>query len=69
MPIWLRKYTFNEIKAFYEEENKKLEQSQNPSRTSVIDSDGNVNVPDFMKAAKTPNSQPTPSYTTKASKK
>lgn len=35
MPIWLRKFTFNEIKEFYEEENKKY-QKQQPTQKPEI---------------------------------
>ena len=70
MPIWLRKYTFNEIKAFYDEENKQIEKAQNPNKNSVVDSDGKVNIPEFLKNSNMPPvSTPSPSYVTKASKK
>jgi hypothetical protein len=29
MPIWLRRYTFNEIKKYYEDENEAIEKAQN----------------------------------------
>ena len=35
MPIWLRKFTFNELKEFYENENKKY-QNQQPTRKPEI---------------------------------
>lgn len=68
MPIWLRKYTFNEIKAYYDKEKEEYENARNPNTNKVIDSDGNINVPDFMKNVKSPKSTQ-PSYVTKASKK
>ena len=66
MPIWLRKYTFNEIKAYYDKENEEYQKSKNPNSRNVVDSDGRVSVPDFMKNQKP---TPPPSYVTKASKK
>jgi len=66
MPIWLRKYTFNEIRVFYEEENKEYQKANNPNKHNVIDSDGKISAPDFVKNQKP---APSPSYVTKASKK
>lgn len=65
MPIWLRKFTFHEIKTFYDEEKAEYEKSTSGNKTTLIDSSGNINVPEFMKASKDTN----PTYTTKASKK
>lgn len=48
MPIWLRKYTFSEIKRHYEEEKQAIEDSKRGSnQQSVIDSSGKVKPPDF----------------------
>jgi hypothetical protein len=66
MPTWLRKYTFNEIKTYYDRENEEYQKAKNPNSRNVVDSDGKVSVPDFMKNQKAP---PPPSYITKASKK
>jgi hypothetical protein len=65
MPIWLRKYTFNEIREYYEAESKANTISTNPGSKTLIDSSGKVNVPEFASASKVF----TPSYSTKASKK
>lgn len=69
MPIWLRKYTFNEIKAFYEKESEEYEKARNPSKNNLLDSEGRINAPEFLKSAKPPQTQSPPSYITKASKK
>jgi hypothetical protein len=66
MPIWLRKFTFSQIKKHYEDEKEANEKAQNSGKTTLMDSSGNVNKSEFSKAAQhiTP-----PSYITKASKK
>jgi len=54
MPLWLRGYTYNEIKKFYDGEKKASENAtkgQNGSKT-LVDSDGKVNTPDFISASK-----------------
>ena len=54
MPIWLRRFTFNEIKNHYEKENKAYEKQSNsnsPSKT-VIDPDGKIKKPEFLENAK-----------------
>ncbi len=35
MPIWLRKFTFNEIKEFYENENKRYQEQQPTKKTEI----------------------------------
>lgn len=47
LPIWLRKYTFNEIKKFYDEEQKAAESQNSKGQKSLVNSDGTVNTPDF----------------------
>ena len=51
MPVWLRKFTFSEIKKFYDEEKKQYESSTDPNQTTLIGPDGKVNAPEFAKAA------------------
>jgi len=53
MPIWLRKYTFHEIKKFYDEQNKasKGNDPQNQQQ-SMIDNMGNINKEKFKEASK-----------------
>ena len=54
MPIWLRKYTYNEIKTFYVEEQKQYENASNGGKGSknLVNPDGKVNVPAFAEASK-----------------
>ena len=50
MPLWLRKYTFHQINEFYQKENEIQENaSKGKGQSNVIDSDGKVNSPDFLK--------------------
>jgi len=63
MPIWLRKFTFKEIKDFYEEEKKQMENAKSGNSQTVIDNDGKVKSPEFLKGVK-----PKTSYNTGASK-
>ena len=53
MPIWLRKYTFNEIKKYNEETNKQIEEAKSgkKNKKNLINTDGTVNTPEFMKAS------------------
>ena len=53
MPIWLRKYTFNEIKNFYEEQKDASEgkSSSKGGKQTVIDSDGKVKLPEVLQKA------------------
>ena len=47
-PIWLRNYTFKEIKNHYEEEKEQIENAQRgKNQQSVIDSSGKVKAPNF----------------------
>lgn len=49
MPIWLRKFTFNEINQYNIEQNKKAKDAQNKNKGSktLIGSDGRVKNPNF----------------------
>jgi len=53
MPIWLRRFTFNELQKFYKEENEQSENNQNKQsgRKTLIDSTGKINTPDFLQAS------------------
>ena len=54
MPLWLRKFTFNEIKKHYEEEAEAYEKAKTPSKSgtkSLVNPDGTVNAPDFKLAS------------------
>jgi len=49
MPIWLRKFTFNEINQYNILQNKKVKEAQNKNKGSktVIGTDGKVKNPNF----------------------
>jgi hypothetical protein len=49
MPIWLRRFTFNEIQSFYNKEKEEHDKSINKGKTTVIDSKGQVQAPEFLK--------------------
>jgi hypothetical protein len=51
MPIWLRRFTFNEIKKHYKEENEAIQnqsKGKNSNTKTVIDSEGKVKLPDLL---------------------
>jgi len=54
MPIWLRKFTFNEIQRFYKEEKEAIDNAQNGNNGSktLIDPSGKINTPEFLQASK-----------------
>lgn len=52
MPLWLRKFTFTQIKDYYEAEQSALKNKTSPGNKSLIDADGKVNVPEFKKTSK-----------------
>ena len=71
MPVWLRKFTFNEINKFYQEEKEAYENKSSSTKTTAIDPSGKINTPAFSQVSKnykSPNSNNF-SYVTKASKK
>ena len=57
MPIWLRKFTFNEIQNHYDEEKKQMKNSNNKGSKTVIGADGKVKAPEFLKNPQ-PNRKP-----------
>ncbi len=58
MPIWLRRFTFNSIKEFYDKEKEEYEKATNKGK--------GLQSPDKALA---PPKTPLPTYTTKAPKK
>ena len=51
MPIWLRRFTFNEIKKHFEEENEAIQNQsklKNSNTKTVIDSEGKVKLPGLL---------------------
>ncbi|MDC6465013.1 hypothetical protein PQZ39_01125 [bacterium] len=54
MPIWLRKFTFNEIKKHYEKEAEAYESAKSNNskgQKNLINPDGTVNAPEFAQAS------------------
>jgi hypothetical protein len=49
MPIWLRKFTYSRMEKYYKEESKP---SNEQGQSTLIDSKGQVNTPEFLKASK-----------------
>jgi len=58
MPLWLRRTTFNLMKEYYDKQNEEAEKQQNALKNNK--KDANI---------ARPNIAPTPTYTTKATKK
>lgn len=52
MPIWLRNFTFSEIKKHYDDEKKEYDKASNQGKTNLLNSDGTANVPAFAQASK-----------------
>tara|TARA_R110001583_G_scaffold7581_1_gene37481 strand:- start:1315 stop:1626 length:312 start_codon:yes stop_codon:yes gene_type:complete len=52
MPIWLRKFTFKEINDFYEAEQAAMKKEQSAGKTSLVNSEGKINTPQFKQASK-----------------
>lgn len=56
MPIWLRKFTLQEIQNHYDETNQRqkeaVESAKNKGKKSLVSSGGKVNVPAFAEASK-----------------
>jgi hypothetical protein len=52
MPIWLRKFTFDQINTFYSKKQQQQQEQQpkNSNQKTVIDSTGKVKAPEFLKA-------------------
>ena len=42
MPIWLRKFTFKQIKDFYDEEKKQMEEAKQGGSQTLVGTDGKV---------------------------
>ena len=52
MPIWLRKFTFKEIQDYVDDQNEKINSQKDKNKTSLINSEGQVNAPQFKNASK-----------------
>lgn len=51
MPIWLRRFTFKEIQEFYEKEKAAYDKVNKKGTSTLIDSSGKVNKPQFADAS------------------
>lgn len=51
MPIWLRRFTFQEIADFVEKQNNTNDSSSDGGNKTVIDKDGKVQAPDVLQQA------------------
>ena len=49
MPIWLRRFTFNEMQKYYEEEKKAYSNNGKSGSKTVIDSQGKIKAPNLLK--------------------
>jgi hypothetical protein len=53
MPIWLRKFTYIELKKFYDAEAESAKNaSKKSNQTNMVNPDGTVNAPAFKDASK-----------------
>ncbi len=52
MPIWLRRFTFNEIQKYYTEEKNEVENKNSSKSKTIIDSEGKIKAPEFLKGSK-----------------
>ncbi len=64
MPRWLRLFTYNKIKAFYDEENEAKENTSGGNKSTLIDNSGNINRENWNGVSKkvTPGPKPKTSY-------
>jgi hypothetical protein len=52
MPIWLRRFTFNQIQEHYRSEKEQIETAKNGGKSkNLIDPSGKVNTPEFAQAS------------------
>ena len=53
MPIWLRRFTFNQIQKHYNEEKEAIENKgkNNSGKQTVINADGTIKAPELMQKA------------------
>ena len=53
MPIWLRRFTHNKIADHYKKENEAYENAKSggDGKKSMVNSDGTVNTPEFLKSS------------------
>ncbi len=51
MPIWLRRFTFQEIANFVEKQNESATNSNESTNKTIIDTDGKVQLPEVLQQA------------------
>tara|TARA_R110002126_G_scaffold22714_8_gene80607 strand:- start:915 stop:1226 length:312 start_codon:yes stop_codon:yes gene_type:complete len=52
MPIWLRKFTFHQIQQYHNDQNERQDSQSEKGESTLIDSSGKVNTPNFKEASK-----------------
>jgi hypothetical protein len=53
MPVWLRKFTFHELKKFYDAEAEAASKAtKGKNQSNLVNPDGTVNTPAFKEASK-----------------
>ena len=50
MPLWLRKFTYNEIQKFYKDEKEEYEKASGNNKSTLVSPDGKINSPEFLKS-------------------
>jgi len=61
MPRWLRQFTFNKIKEFYDKENEAIENSlsiNSPNKSTLINPDGTINKENWKSIPQNKNPHP-----------
>ena len=54
MPIWLRRFTFNEIQKFYADEESSYKNQEKSGSKTVIDANGKIKAPEYLSQTKRP---------------
>ena len=54
MPIWLRRFTFNEIQKYHKEEQEAIENKGKSNSTTVIGTDGKIKAPEHLNRTRKP---------------
>ena len=51
MPIWLRRFTFQQMQNHYAEEKAMMENKGKSGNKTLVNSDGKINTPEFLQAS------------------
>jgi len=54
MPVWLRKFTFNEIQKHYKEEQEAIKNQGKKGNQTLINSDGTIKTPELLQKTSPP---------------